>query len=262
MGQICTLVDQGMEQSGGIQRIAPRAFRQPCHKSGHSRPPRDRRGQFTEVGGAEDADGKAAQETFLFQSENDLGGVGMLRQLDGTGGGDDEDRVLTESVRDVVERRPGGGIRQVDVVDDDRQRLVPSEVRENDREGIHDPEPGRLAPRDRSPQRADAAKKAGQVVDDAATDCRNIRRISGTQVPLERFRPQPERRGGSERIGPSRQHQTLGVYPAEELRGQPRLADTWVTDQQHAAHPARAGLGECRLQHCELVTTRDEPRTA
>ncbi len=87
------------------------------------------------------------EELVLLQAGENGERLAPLGQLGRTGGGQHEHRIAGEAVGQVVEQLQRGGVGEVDIIDEDDQRPLPGQIREDDGEGLQQPAPRRLVGR-------------------------------------------------------------------------------------------------------------------
>ena len=261
-GEIRPLLDQGPQESDGVQGIAPGALLDPFHEDGCRPFPGHPFGQTGQRAGVERLERHPPQQVVLFKAGQDRGRFPPLGQLGRTGGGHDQHPVTGTAVGQIVQQLERRGVGQVEVVEEHDHRMLPGQVREHHRERFQQPAPGRFVARPRPCPRhgPDAAEQATQVIRSPGAGPLDLVGFEASQVPLQRLRPQPEGGRGPERIGPGRQADDVGAAAGRQLGGESGLAHAGLTHQQRTAELTGGRPLQLALQRSQLPLAANELR--
>jgi hypothetical protein len=235
-GQVGAFVFEGLEEPQGEQRVTPGPVLQPLdERLGGPTPLEEDLGQLLDRWSVEGAEGQPAQQPFLLQSEEHLGGGRLGSQLGGPGDGQDEHPGADQVVGQVAEGLPGRVVGQVDVVEHRGYRRLLGQVGQDHGQAVQDTKARRCVVRSRPAHGGHAAEELGEVVQEPTTEVGDLCGGEAPQLALQGFGPQPERRRRPEWIGPGGEDHGAATVAGGQLLHQARLADPRVTFDEDAA---------------------------
>jgi hypothetical protein len=165
-------------------------------------------------------------------------------------------------VDQVGEGLPGGGVSEVDVIEDDDDRVLPGEVGQRHGQGLEKLELCWLSVRDGASNDRHASEQPGQIIQESATDGDHLLGGNGAQVTLKGLGPQPERSGAPERVAARREDEGPRARTSQELGGQPGLPYSSLADEKNAPSVSDPGLGKPAPQYGKLSRPSNESGAA
>jgi hypothetical protein len=153
-GEVGALLQQRAQQADREQGVAPRPGREPVHQLRGRGPLDQRLGQLHGPWPLQRDQLDPGQRIVLLQLEQHPSRDVVVRQLRLPSGGDDQERQFREPSRGVAQDVPGGGVGEVDVVEDGDHRPGPCEAVEDPRQALQQALARRLSaasPRSRGP---------------------------------------------------------------------------------------------------------------
>ena len=263
VGQIGSLVEQGAHQSRHEQGATLSPLHQPVHQRVRYGPLDQRGSDLPHLVPRQRAHDQARQQALLLEAAHHLAGDRMGGKLGGPGDQDEEQARVDQIAGEVVQRLPRRTVAEVHVVERHDDRTSIRQAGEQVRERRQDADARRIdrgARRtERGQSRPHGRKKRGQVLGVAAAEIDHLFGGKPPQAALEGFHPQAERSRGPQRVGPRRQRHDGSLMTGDELRRQPGLPHSGLSDQQDDAQAARGDRRELGIQAVHLRVPSDEP---
>ena len=127
-GQVTALGHQGSQEAKGEQRVASRSLGEPLDERLGWGTADHAFGQGGGAGETERVERHPCEHLVLLQPEKHLRGHLLLAELRRAAHGDNENRCFGNVVGEVAKRVPGGGVSPMDIIEDDNNRLAPSQI--------------------------------------------------------------------------------------------------------------------------------------
>ena len=135
---------------------------------------------------------------------------------------------------EIAHRLPRRRVRDVDIVEQHRQRRPPRDVAEQAGEPLQQPGQRWIALRDRATNEGHPVKQAREIVEQASAQLDHLVVGERAKEGINRLGPQAEGSAGRERIRLRDQSGHLAMA-SQQLAPEPALADPGLAQQQHDA---------------------------